>query len=237
MACAHAKFTGETGVCLAKSGPGAIHLLNGLYDAKMDHVPVVALVGQAATTAIGGDYQQEVDLPSLFKDVAREYVHTAMNPAQVRHLIDRAFRIARAERTVTCVIFPKDVQEMDAVETAPHEHDTVHTSGGFSRPRILPEQEDLERAAAILNAGRRVAVLVGAGAAKASEQVVRLAESLGAGIAKALLGLAVIADDLPFVTGSIGLLGTEASAQMMSECDTLLINHARGWRGRFPTPS
>src|SRR5262252_658656 len=126
MACAHAKFTGEVGVCLATSGPGAIHLLNGLYDAKMDHAPVVAIVGQSARTAMGGDYQQEVDLMTLFKDVAHEYVHTCMSAESVRHLVDRAVRIAKAERTVTCLIFPKDVQELDAVETPPHAHDTVH---------------------------------------------------------------------------------------------------------------
>src|SRR5207237_4701771 len=127
MACAHAKFTGEVGVCLATSGPGAIHLLNGLYDAKMDHQPVVAIVGQQKRAAIGGDYQQEVDLVSLFKDVAHEYVHMATTPAQVRHLVDRAMRIAREQRTVTCIIFPHDVQDMDAVETPPHDHGTVHT--------------------------------------------------------------------------------------------------------------
>ena len=188
MACAHAKFTGETGVCLATSGPGAIHLLNGLYDAKMDHVPVVALVGQSATTAIGGDYQQEVDLQSLFKDVAHEYVHTAMSPEQVRHLIDRAFRIAHTQRTVTCLIFPKDVQEMGSIEIPAHEHDTIHTSVNSSTPRIVPQPEDLERAAEVLNSGHKVAILVGAGAAGATNEVVFVAERLAAGIAKALLG-------------------------------------------------
>ncbi|HEX3597607.1 MAG TPA: thiamine pyrophosphate-binding protein, partial [Polyangiaceae bacterium] len=161
MACGHAKFTDEVGVCLATSGPGAIHLLNGLYDAKMDHAPVVALVGQSARTAIGGDYQQEVDLPSLFKDVAHEYVHTCMSPESVRHLIDRAIRIARAERTVTCVIFPKDVQELDAVEEPPRAHDTVHTSAGYVAPRVVPVTGELDRAADVLNAGEKVAMLVG----------------------------------------------------------------------------
>src|SRR4051794_4258553 len=164
MACAHAKFTDEVGVCLATSGPGAIHLLNGLYDAKMDHAPVVALVGQSARTAIGGDYQQEVDLPSLFKDVAHEYVHTCMSPESVRHIIDRAIRIAKAERTVTCVIFPKDVQELDAVEEPPEAHDTVHTSVGYVAPRVVPITAELDRAADVLNAGEKVAMLIGAGA-------------------------------------------------------------------------
>ncbi len=223
MACGHAKFTGEVGVCLATSGPGAIHLLNGLYDAKMDHAPVVAIVGQSATTAMGGDYQQEVDLSSLFKDVAHEYVHTVMSPTSLRHLVDRAVRIALAERTVTCVIIPKDVQEMDAVETPPHEHDTVHTSVGFSAPRVIPGEADLSRAAAVLNAGERVAMLVGAGAAGAVDEVIAAADLLGAGVAKALLGRAVVPDDLPFVTGSIGLLGTRPSYEMMRGCDTLFV--------------
>src|SRR5947207_1741550 len=143
MAGAHAKFTGEVGICLATSGPGAIHLLNGLYDAKMDHQPVVAIVGQQKRAAIGGDYQQEVDLLSLFKDVAHEYVHMATTPAQVRHLIDRAMRIARDERTVTCVIFPNDVQDMEAVETPPREHGTVHTGIGYTGRMLTPEDADL----------------------------------------------------------------------------------------------
>jgi hypothetical protein len=122
MACAHAKFTGEVGVCLATSGPGAIHLLNGLYDAKLDHQPVLAIVGQQKRAAMGGDYQQEVDLLTLFKDVAHEYVHTAMNPAQVRHLVDRAMRIAMDRRTVTCLIFPNDVQELEEAASRRRHH-------------------------------------------------------------------------------------------------------------------
>src|SRR5207244_11324449 len=142
MACAHAKFTGEPGVCLATSGPGAIHLLNGLYDASMDHQPVVAIVGQAATTAIGGDYQQEVDLQNLFKDVAHNYVTTVMNVASVRHAIDRAFRIALSDRCVTCVIVPKDLQEEPVKEQGPHAQHTTHSNAGRSRPRILPPDDD-----------------------------------------------------------------------------------------------
>jgi pyruvate dehydrogenase (quinone) len=138
MACAHAKYTGEVGVCLATSGPGAIHLLNGLYDAKMDHQPVVAIVGQASTMALGGSYQQEVDLNVLFKDVASEYCFTISNPIAVRHVVDRALRIAMATRSVTCMIVPKDVAEMDAVPTPPHTHNSVHTGIGFSRPRVIP---------------------------------------------------------------------------------------------------
>ncbi|HEY2733606.1 MAG TPA: thiamine pyrophosphate-binding protein, partial [Polyangiales bacterium] len=207
MACAHAKFTGEVGVCIATSGPGAIHLLNGLYDAKMDHQPVVAIVGQQSSRALGGDYQQEVDLISLFKDVAHEYVHMATNAAQIRHLVDRAFRIARATRSVTCLIFPNDVQTKPAEEIPPREHGTVHSGVGYCTPRVVPQQADLERAATILNEGERVAMLVGAGALGASEEVVQVADILGAGVAKALLGIAAVPDDVPYCTGSIGLLG------------------------------
>jgi pyruvate dehydrogenase (quinone) len=222
MASGHAKFTGEIGVCMATSGPGAIHLLNGLYDAKLDHQPVLAIVGQQARTALGGSYQQEVDLITLFKDVAGEYVHTAMDASQTRHLIDRAIRIALAERTVTCVIFPGDVQELD-FEEPERRHGTIHTSIGYNRPRIIPRLDDLQRAADILNAGETVAMLVGAGALNAAEEIVETAEILGAGVAKALLGKAVIPDDVPYCTGAIGLLGTKPSWDLMTECDTLLM--------------
>ncbi|WP_448188764.1 thiamine pyrophosphate-requiring protein [Azospirillum sp. sgz301742] len=223
MATAHAKYTGELGVCLATSGPGAIHLLNGLYDAKLDHQPVLAIVGQQALSALGGHYQQEVDLLSLFKDVAGEYVHMASTPAQVRHLVDRAVRIAKAERTVTCIILPNDLQEMDAVETPPRAHGTIHSGVGYSAPVVRPADEDLRRAADALNAGSKVAILVGAGALHATDEVIEVADILGAGVAKALLGKAALPDDLPFVTGSIGLLGTRPSYEMMTECDTLLM--------------
>ena len=223
MACAHAKWTGEAGVCLATSGPGAIHLLNGLYDAKLDHQPVVAIVGQQARAALGGQYQQEVDLVSLFKDVAHEYVHMVSDPAQMRHLVDRAMRIALAERTVTCIIVPNDVQTMDAVETPEHAHGTVHSSVGYSRPRVVPADEDLARAAEILNGGERVAILAGQGALQATDELIEVAELLGAGVAKALLGKAALPDDLPFVTGAIGLLGTRPSWELMTGCDTLLM--------------
>jgi pyruvate dehydrogenase (quinone) len=223
MACAHAKFTGEVGVCLATSGPGAIHLLNGLYDARLDHQPVVAIVGQQARSSLGGHYQQEVDLLSLFKDVAGEYVQMATVPAQVRHLIDRAIRIAKAERTVTCLIIPNDLQEMPAMEQPPRAHGTVHSGSGYSQPRVVPVDADLKRAADVLNAGKKVAMLVGAGALGATDEVIEVAEILGAGIAKALLGRAAVPDDLPYVTGSIGLLGTKPSYDLMTGCDTLLM--------------
>ncbi len=223
MACAHAKFTGDVGVCIATSGPGAIHLLNGLYDAKMDHQPVVAIVGQQATIALGASFQQEVDLISLFKDVAGEYVHMASTPAQIRHLIDRAVRIAKAERTVTCVILPNDVQEMDAVESPPRTHGATYSGVGYSEPHIIPKDEDLRQAAAILNAGEKVAMLIGSGTLQATDEVMEVAELLGAGVAKALLGKAALSDELPYVTGSIGLLGTKPSWDLMMECDTLLM--------------
>jgi pyruvate dehydrogenase (quinone) len=222
MACGHAKFTGQIGVCLATSGPGAIHLLNGLYDAKMDHQPVLAIIGQSARTALGGSYQQEVDLLTLFKDVAGEYVQMATVPAQVRHLVDRAVRIALDGRTVTCLIFPNDLQTMSA-EEPPRAHGTIHSGVGYVRPRIVPRDADLHRAAAILNAGERVAILAGQGALDAGDEVIETAERLGAGVAKALLGRAVVPDDLPFVTGSIGLIGTLPSWELMTDCDTLLM--------------
>jgi len=203
MACGHSKFTGEVGVCMATSGPGAIHLLNGLYDAKMDHTPVVAIVGQSSRAAMGGSYQQEVDLLNLFKDVAGEFVSMATSPAQVRHLVDRAMRIAKSERTVTCIIFPNDVQELDYEEPA-HMHSTIHSGLSYSEPKIIPSENDLVRAAKVLNEGKKVAMLVGAGAKNATDEVIEVAELLGAGVAKALLGKAVLPDDLPFVTGSIG---------------------------------
>jgi pyruvate dehydrogenase (quinone) len=227
MACGHAKFTGELGVCLATSGPGAIHLLNGLYDAQMDHQPVLAIVGQQALTALGGNYQQEVDLTSLFKDVAGEYVHMATTPSQVRQLIDRAVRIAKAERTVTCIIMPNDLQEMDAVESPPQKHGSILTGIGYEAPEVLPAMRELERAARVLNEGKKVAILVGAGALYATDEVIATADKLGAGVAKALLGKAALPDDLPFVTGSIGLLGTRPSYEMMMECDTLFMIGSR----------
>jgi pyruvate dehydrogenase (quinone) len=227
MACAHAKFTGQVGVCMATSGPGAVHLLNGLYDAKLDHMPVVAIVGQQARTALGGHYQQEVDLTTLFKDVASAYVEMATVPAQIRHLVDRAMRIAIAERTVTCLIVPNDLQTMDAVETPPRAHGSIHSGLGYRAPRIVPKHADLEQAAELLNSGKKVAILVGAGALGATDEVMQVADLLGAGVAKALLGKAVLPDDLPYVTGSIGLLGTKPSWKLMTGCDRFLMIGSR----------
>jgi pyruvate dehydrogenase (quinone) len=221
QAVGYAKFGDRPGVCMATSGPGAIHLLNGLYDAKLDHVPVVAIVGQTNRTAMGGSYQQEVDLLSLFKDVASDYVQMVTVPEQLPNVLDRALRIAMARRAPTALIIPNDVQELDY---APPTHDfkMVPSSLGVSWPAVDPDDAAVQSAAAILNAGRKVAILIGQGARGASEEVVQVADLLGAGVAKALLGKDVLSDELPFVTGSIGLLGTRPSFEMMRDCDTLL---------------
>jgi pyruvate dehydrogenase (quinone) len=222
-ACAHAKLTGEVGVCMATSGPGAIHLLNGLYDAKLDHAPVVAIVGQQKRMSLGGDYQQEVDLRTLFKDVASEFVAECIDPRQTAHLVDRAVRIARSQRTVTAIIVPSDIQEMP-YEEPPRAHGALYAGDpGYHDPVVRPGDDDLRRAAEVLNAGSKVAILVGQGAKHATDEVIEVAELLGAGVAKALNGRAALPDDLPFVTGSIGLLGTKPSDDMMEDCDTLLM--------------
>ncbi|MFE0026199.1 thiamine pyrophosphate-requiring protein [Amycolatopsis sp. NPDC059021] len=223
QAVGYAKFSGRAGVCAATSGPGAIHLLNGLYDAKLDHVPVVAIVGQTARSAMGGSYQQEVDLQALYKDVASEYLVEVNVPEQLPNAIDRAMRTALAQRAPTAVIIPNDVQE--SAYHAP-EHAFKHVpSSPPSRPRaqVVPPTEDLTRAAEVLNAGSRVAILAGQGARNAVTELRELAERTGAGVAKALLGKDVLPDDLPYVTGSIGLLGTRPSYELMRDCDTLLI--------------
>ncbi|MFD8589618.1 thiamine pyrophosphate-requiring protein [Streptomyces sp. NPDC059637] len=222
QAVGYAKFSGRVGVCAATSGPGAIHLLNGLYDAKLDHVPVVAIVGQTDRSAMGGSYQQEVDLLSLFKDVAADFCEMATVPEQLPNLVDRAVRTAYARRTVTAVIVPGDVQDLEWSPPT-HAFKMVPSSLGLAQAAPVPADGDLERAAQVLNAGEKVAVLVGQGARGAREEVELAAEVLGAGVAKALLGKDVLPDDLPFVTGSIGLLGTRPSYEMMRDCDTLLV--------------
>ncbi len=222
MATAYAKFTGRLGVCIATSGPGASHLVTGLYDALLDHQPVLAIAGQQARNALGGNYQQELDLVSMFKDVAGAYVEQASSPAQVRHLIDRAARIALARRTVTAIVLPNDLQD-EAYEDPPRAHGTLRSGVGYNKPKITPNDADLDRAADVLNAGKKVAMLVGAGTLGATEEVISVADRLAAGCAKALLGQAALPDDLPWVTGSIGLLGTEPSWKLMTECDTLLM--------------
>ncbi|MFC8535531.1 thiamine pyrophosphate-requiring protein [Streptomyces sp. NPDC057249] len=222
QAVGYAKFSGKAGVCAATSGPGAIHLLNGLYDAKLDHVPVVAIVGQTNRSAMGGSYQQEVDLLSLYKDVASEFCEMVTVPEQLPNVIDRAMRTAYAKRTVTAVIIPADVQELD-YSPPTHAFKMVPSSLGASRSAPVPAEDDIARAAEVLNAGEKVAILVGQGARGARAEVERLAEQLGAGVAKALLGKDVLPDDLPYVTGSIGLLGTRPSYELMQGCDTLLV--------------
>ncbi|MEU3840476.1 thiamine pyrophosphate-requiring protein [Streptomyces sp. NPDC028635] len=220
-AVGYAKFSGRLGVCAATSGPGAIHLLNGLYDAKLDHVPVVAIVGQTHRTAMGGSYQQEVDLHTLYKDVASDFVETVTVPEQLPNVLDRAIRTAYARRAPTAVIIPGDVQELDYAPPG-HAFKMVPSSLDRSSWTAIPSEESLRRAAEVLNAGDKVAILVGQGAAHAREQVQHIAELLGAGVAKALLGKDVLSDELPYVTGSIGLLGTRASYELMRDCDTLL---------------
>jgi pyruvate dehydrogenase (quinone) len=223
MACAHAKFGGGLGVCLVTSGPGAIHALNGLYDARLDHQPVLAIAGQQPRSVLGSAYGQEVDLGTLFKDVAHEYVQTAMHPAQVLHLVDRAARIALADRTVTCLIVPNDLQEAEIGAASSQGRARPRPSADFTIPKVIPDEADLHRAADLLNAGRRPAMLVGQGALHATDEVSAIARRLGAGVAKALLGKAVLGDDERWVTGAIGLLGTRPSWKLMQECDTLLI--------------
>jgi pyruvate dehydrogenase (quinone) len=222
-ATAHAKFSGEVGLCMATSGPGAIHLLNGLYDAKLDHQPVVAIVGQQPRMALGSDYQQEVDLLSLFKDVAHQFVQVCMVPEQAAHLVDRAMRIAKATRSPTCVIVPDDVQELPYSEP-PRAHGAVpSSSAAILRPHVFPGDPALAQAADVLNAGSKVAILVGAGAGGALAELEEVADLLGAGVACALNGRAVVPDDLPWMTGAIGLLGTKPSYDLMEGCDTLLM--------------
>jgi len=221
MACAHAKLTGELGVCLSTGGPGATHLVTGMYDARLDHAPVLAIAGQAEATARGASYQQELNLDRLFADVA-DYVQETGSVAQVRHVADRAIRIAIAGRGVAAIILPKDVQD-SAWEEPAQAHGFTRSGPGYSRPITVPYPADLDRAAQVLNAGGKVAILIGAGAREAAAEVREVAELLGAGVAKALLGKDVLPDDLPYVTGAIGLLGTKPSYDLMMECDTLLM--------------
>ncbi|OQQ34342.1 thiamine pyrophosphate-requiring protein [Prescottella equi] len=220
-AVGYAKFSGRVGVCMATSGPGAIHLLNGLYDAKLDHVPVVAIVGQTNRSAMGGSYQQEVDLASLYKDVAADYVQTVNVPEQLPNVLDRAIRTALSQRAPTALIIPADVQELP-YSPPTHAFKMVPSSLGFDLPQIAPHDDAVRRAADILNAGSKVAMLVGTGARGADAELAEVADLLGAGAAKALLGKDVLSDELPWVTGSIGLLGTRPSYEMMTGCDTLL---------------
>lgn len=221
MACAHAKFTGEIGVCLSTGGPGASHLITGLYDAKLDHAPVLAIAGQAPRAVRGGQYQQELNLDRMFQDVAA-YVQEVEVPSQLRHVVDRGVRIARAANAVSVIVLPGDLQE-EAYEDPPHKHGAIRSGPGYSRPIILPQEADLRRAAEVLNGGKKVAILIGAGALGADTEVTEVADLLGACVAKALLGKAALPDDLPWVTGGIGILGSKPSYDMMMGCDTFLM--------------
>ncbi len=221
MAVAYAKFSGQLGVCLATGGPGATHLITGLYDAKLDHMPVLAICGQAESTVRGGSYQQELNLDRAFADIC-EYVQEVSQPAQLPHVTDRAIRLAVARRGPSAIILPKDVQEQKFAEPA-RAHGFTRSGPGYSRPALVPSDADLREAARVLNAGSKVAILIGAGALGAADEVIAIAETLGAGIAKALLGKSALPDDLPFVTGCIGLLGTKPSSDLMNGCDTLLM--------------
>jgi len=223
QAVGYAKFSGKVGVCMATSGPGAIHLLNGLYDAKLDHVPVVAIVGQTARSAMGASYQQEVDLQALFKDVASAYLVEVNVPEQLPMALDRAIRTAEAERAPTALIIPSDLQEQSY--SPPGHVFKQSPSSPPSHPHtvMVPDLAEIERAAEVINAGGKVAILVGQGARGAADEVRKLAELTGAGVAKALLGKDVLSDDLSYVTGSIGLLGTRPSYELMRDCDTLVI--------------
>jgi pyruvate dehydrogenase (quinone) len=235
MAVAHAKFTGELGVCLATGGPGATHLITGLYDARADHMPMLAICGQAETSVRGASYQQELNLDRMFADVA-EFVQEVSHPAQLAHVVDRAIRLAIARRAPSVIILPKDVQEQ-AYEEPKRAHGFTRSGPGYSRPVVTPPGDELRRAAEVLNAGEKVAMLVGAGAIGAADEVVAIAETLGAGVAKALLGKSVLPDDLPFVTGCIGLLGTRPSSDLMTACDTLLmVGTGFPWSEFLPKP-
>jgi len=237
MATGHAKYSGGIGVCLATQGPGAIHLLNGLYDAKLDRKPVVAIVGQIVSTALGSGYLQEVDLHTLFKDVCGQYVQTVTRPEQLPLVLDDAIRTALATSSPTCVIVPHDVQQAEVPEDDQHGHGLVSTSTAFARPRVVPHDADLDRAAELLSSGERVALLVGQGAAGAAEQVRQVAERLGAGVATSLLGKPHLDESLPWNCGVMGHLGTTASADLLGGCDTLLIVGSNDpWTEFYPAP-
>jgi pyruvate dehydrogenase (quinone) len=223
-ATADVKYGGSgLGCCVVTSGPGALHALNGVYDAFLDRVPIVVVLGQTALTALGGNYYQEVDLHSVFSDVGQAYIQTISSPAQVDHMVDRACRSALAQRAPTVLIVPSDVQEQDAQRTTPDAHGFYHTSQVPSTGPSAPPAAALQQAADVLNAGEKVALLVGAGALGQNPLVEAVADRLQAGAAKALLGKPVLDDRLPWVTGAIGLLGTTASWKLMRGCDTLLI--------------
>ena len=237
MAVGHAKYTGEVGVMVSTQGPGAVHLLNGLYDAKLDHQPVVAIVGQQPTTALGAEYQQELDLTALFKDVAAQYVQAVLAPEQAAMVVDRAFRTALATRSPCVVVLPHDVQVAPAPVVPPHEHGVVPTAPQWRPPRVLPAEDDLAEAAKVLNAGEKVALLVGQGARDAGDLVAAVADRLGAGVSTSLLGKPHWDESLPYSCGVMGHLGTTASGWLFDQCDTLLIVGSNDpWTEFYPAP-
>ena len=222
MACAYAKYTGKLGVCVATSGPGAIHLLNGLYDAKLDNTPVIAITGSTYSDLIGSGYQQDVNLLQLFSDVA-VYNHMITAPEQAEMVVDIACRSALAQRGVSHLTIPIDVQERKLEGKYSKHKVPGHTSDTFVTVGTLPEKRLLEKAVEVINSGNKVVILVGQGALNAGEEVRLVAEKIGAPVVKALLGKAVIPDDHPNSIGGIGLLGTEPASDAMSEADTLLM--------------
>jgi pyruvate dehydrogenase (quinone) len=236
MAVGHGKYTGRVGVVTSTQGPGAVHLLNGLYDAKLDSVPVVAIIGQQSRTVLGSAYMQEIDLLTLFKDVAAQFGQLASSPEQVPMLLDRAFRTALETRSPCVVIVPHDVQKA-AMPELPHEHGIVATSPVWYPARVLPQEAELEAAVDVLSRGERVALLVGQGARGAQPDVVALAERLSAGITTSLLGKPYVDETLPFATGTMGHLGSTASAHLLNNCDTLLIIGSNDpWTEFYPQP-
>lgn len=235
MAAGHAKYTGTVGVVTSTQGPGAIHLLNGLYDAKLDSAPVVALVGQQSRSVLGSGYMQEIDLALLMRDVAcyRQQVDSA---EALPMAMDRAFKAALTHRGPAVVIVPHDVQKLPAAELE-HEHGILVTSPQWRPSTALPQAADLQAAADVLNAGRRVALLVGQGARGAAQQVEAVAERLSAGIATSLLGKPFVDERLPYAAGTMGHLGTGASGKLLGNCDTLLIIGSKDpWTEFYPPP-
>ncbi|MFI9638901.1 thiamine pyrophosphate-binding protein [Micromonospora sp. NPDC051925] len=236
MATGHAKFTGGIGVCLATQGPSAVHLLNGLYDAKLDSKPVVAIVGEDVTGPLG-EVHEEIGLSRLFGDVCHQFVRYGRTPAQVPALLDQAFRTAAATRSPTCVVLPRALQVAAVPDLPPHAAGVLNATPGEPLARVLPHQADLDAAAALLTVGRRVAILVGQGGRGAAEQITALADRLGAGVASSLLGKPVLDERLPFHTGVLGEVGTTAAAQLMGGADTLLLVGTNDpWTDYLPMP-
>ncbi|MFE5837113.1 thiamine pyrophosphate-requiring protein [Arthrobacter sp. NPDC056493] len=236
MAVGHAKYTGQVGVVTSTQGPGAVHLLNGLYDAKLDGAPVVAIIGQQSRSVLGSAYMQEIDLLTLFKDVAAQFAQMVSTPEQLPMVLDRAFRTALETRTPCVVIVPHDIQKAPAPELG-QEHGIIVTAPEWQPARVLPRDDDLARAAEVLAAGSKVAFLLGQGAKNAQAEVIALAEQLDAGITTSLLGKPYMDETLPFAAGTMGHLGSTASAHLMGNCDTLLIIGSNDpWTEFYPKP-